>query len=384
LNTQNKPLSKTDVFCYAVIKYACAKTSMKEYLAQKNFSHKKGEKIGVLLVNLGTPQEPTPKALKKYLREFLSDPRVIEVPKIIWFFILNFIVLVFRPKKSAQKYKTIWTPQGSPLLIYCQNLLEKLKKQFSADYVFSLAMSYGEPSVFQSLQTLQEQNCKYLLVIPLYPQYSGSTTGSVFDSISSYFQKARWVPHLHFLHSYHDEPLYISAIAKSIRKARKNKATILFSYHGTPLKYLLQGDPYHCQCHKTTRLVAEKLKLEESEYLTCFQSRFGKDAWLQPYSDKTIEKIAKDKKEIFVICAGFCVDCLETLEEMAEENKEIFFASGGEKYHYIPCLNDEPEQLELFYFLIKKHTGGWSLEKNKPQQEKLYQSLKQKFSFYTT
>ena len=356
---------------------------MQKYLNRENFSHTQEEKIGILIANLGTPQEPSPKAVKKYLRQFLSDPRVIELSKFIWFFILNFIVLVVRPKKSAQKYKKIWTKQGSPLLVNCQNLLKKLKKKFSKNYIFVLGMTYGEPSIKKALDFLRTQNCKYLLILPLYPQYSSSTSGSVFDSVSSYFQKCRWIPHIFFLHSYHDEQKYIDAIAKSIQKIKKKKAKILFSYHGTPLSYLLKGDPYHCQCHKTTRLVAEKLRLKEKEYLTCFQSRFGKNIWLQPYTDKTIEKIAKKEQTLFVICVGFSIDCLETLEEISIENKEIFLTAGGKNYYYIPCLNDSDEQVKLLCFLINKHTSQWNLSKEKKKQEKFYQKLKQNFSFHT-
>lgn len=360
---------------------------MPKYLSQENFSHQQAEKIGILVVNLGTPKQPSTSALRKYLRQFLSDARVIEVSKIFWFFILHTIILVFHPKKSAQKYRSIWTKKGSPLLLHCQNIVEKLKKYFSSDYVFVLGMSYGEPSIFKALDFLRNQNCKSLLILPLYPQYSGTTSASVFDAVSNYFQKCRWIPHLHFLHSYHDEPLYIAALAKSIQKAKIGKGKLLFSYHGTPLKYLLQGDPYHCQCHKTSRLVAEKLKLQKKDYLVCFQSRFGKDAWLQPYTDKTIEKIAHKDQKLFVLCPGFSADCLETLEEIAQENKEIFLKAGGKNYHYIPCLNDSYEQIKLLSFLIQKHTASWmpvkqkNMQKN--QQEKLYQNLKQ-HSFYIT
>ena len=354
---------------------------MKQYLAQKNFSHKNSDKIGVLLVNLGTPTEPTTIALRKYLKEFLSDTRVIEISKILWFVILNCIVLVFRPKKSAQKYKAIWTKQGSPLLIYCNKIVKKLEKEFSKNYCFTLAMNYGEPSIAKGLDCLKEKNCIALLILPLYPQYSGTTTASVFDKVSNYLQKYRWIPHLHFLHSYHTEPLYIQGIAQSIQKIRKNKAKILFSYHGTPLKYLLRGDPYHCECYKTTRLVAELLKLKEEEYLTCFQSRFGIQKWLPPYTDKIIEKLAKKKQEIVIVCPGFAVDCLETLEEIADENKKKFFKAGGAKYHYIPCLNDTQAQLKLLSFLIKKNTKNWQVNQNKAKQEKLYQKLKQKYLY---
>ena len=359
-----------------------------KYLGTENFSHKKSEKIGVLIANLGTPSAPTKKELKKYLKIFLSDKRVIEVPtfflKILWFFVLNFIILITRPKKSAKKYQSIWQKEGSPLLVYCQKILQKISLQFSGDFVFALGMSYGEPSINKALDDLRRQNCKYLFVLPLYPQYSGSTSASVFDTVSSYLQKIRWIPHFYFLHSYHDEPLYISAIEKSIKKSiKKNKQSkILFSYHGTPLRYLLEGDPYHCQCHKTTRLVAKKMNLKEKNYLTCFQSRFGKEEWLQPYTDKTLEKLAKTEKEIFVICTGFAVDCLETLEEMADENKEIFLKAGGEKYYYIPCLNDSKEQIKLLCGLIKKYTKDWTISKEKQKQEELKQKLTKQFSFY--
>ena len=363
------------------------------YSSQKNFNHANLQKIGILLVNLGTPDAPNTKSLKKYLKQFLSDPRVIEVPCYIWFFILNFIVLPFRSPKSAQKYRTIWQKEGSPLLVQSQRFVSKLQKRLDSSMICALAMSYGNPSIKETLEKLREQNCKKLLVLPMYPQYSSATVASVFDEISTQLKKWRWIPELRFVNQYHDEAVYIQAIAASFFSAPKidkkiaKDQKIVFSYHGTPLKSLLDGDPYHCQCHKTSRLIAEKLKLKKNDYLTCFQSRFGSNVWLQPYTDKTLQKLPQKKiSEVFVICPGFSVDCLETLEEINTENRKIFLENGGKKFTYISCLNDSEYQLKLFQILIDKHTQNWVKEerKTRKKQDSLYQQLFKNNSFYNS
>ena len=360
-----------------------------QYSSQKNFKHPSPQKIGILLVNLGTPDAPNTKSLKKYLKQFLSDPRVIELPRFFWFFILNFIVLPFRSPKSAQKYRTIWIKAGSPLLVQSQRLVSKLQKRLDPSMICALAMSYGNPSIKKALEKLREQNCKKLLILPMYPQYSATTVASVFDEVSAQLRKWRWIPELRFINQYHDEEIYIEAIAASLfpaqkidKKIAKNQKIVL-SYHGTPLKSLLDGDPYHCQCHKTSRLVAEKLKLKKDDYLTCFQSRFGSSVWLQPYTDKTLQKLPQKKiSEVFIICPGFSIDCLETLEEINSENREIFLKNGGKKYTYIPCLNDSKKQLKLFQFLVDKHTQNWvkQEEQTRNTQNSLYKGLLKKYS----
>ena len=341
---------------------------MVKYIGEKNYEHGSKEKTGVLITNLGTPDEPTSKALKPYLKEFLSDPRVIEIPKLIWQIILNLVILQIRPRRSAANYKKIWTDEGSPLLYISKEQVKlvekKLKKEFP-NTVFSLAMRYGNPSIHSALDKLQKQQVRRLLVLPLYPQYCAATTGSTFDAVSSILQKWRWIPELRFINQYFEESLFIKAIGDSIKKAEKNKGKpqkIIFSYHGIPKRYLTNGDPYHCFCLKTTRLVKEHMGLSDDEIMTTFQSRFGREEWLKPYTSETLKELPKQGiKNIHIISPGFSSDCLETLEELEEENKEYFMDSGGENYHYIPCLNDHDDHIDVFVNLIKKHIQGWPI-----------------------
>ena len=341
---------------------------MSKYVGEKNYQHGSKEKTGVLITNLGTPDAPTASALKPYLREFLSDQRVIEIPKIIWQIILNLFILQIRPLRSAKNYKKIWTDEGSPLLHISKkqvSLVEKnLKKEFP-NTIFSLAMRYGNPSIKNALNNLQDQQVRRLLVFPLYPQYCAATTGSTFDSITSILQKWRWIPEIRFINQYFEEELFIKAIANSVKHAEKEKGKpqkIIFSYHGIPKKYLVNGDPYHCFCLKTSRLVREYLNLKEEDIITTFQSRFGSQEWLQPYTDETLKKLPnKGIKNIHIISPGFSSDCLETLEELKEENKEYFMQAGGTKYHYISCLNYNSDHIEMMTSLIRKHTQGWEI-----------------------
>ena len=320
---------------------------MANFKGNELYIHGSGLKTGILLTNLGTPDEPTPPSLRTYLRQFLSDGRVIETPKAIWWFILNGIVLRTRPAKSAKAYQSVWTHDGSPLLLYTKkqkNLIkEKLEKKYS-NLVFDIGMRYGNPSIAQGLNNLRNQNCDRIIVLPLYPQYCAATTGSTFDAVALELQQWRWVPSLRFIGSYYDQPLYIQALKNSIEEfwSKNDKPKkLLFSYHGIPKKYLDKGDPYHCFCRKTTRLVAESMNLPKDSYMTTFQSRFGPAEWLQPYTDKTIESLAKEgTDDIHVISPAFSSDCLETIEELNEENREIFMDNGGKKFGYIPCLND--------------------------------------------
>ena len=339
---------------------------MASFKGNKLYIHNSGLKTGVLLTNLGTPDEPTTPSLKKYLRQFLSDGRVIETPKAIWWLILNGIILNTRPAKSAKNYKSVWTEEGSPLLLYTKKQKELIKSHLDKKYsnlVFDIGMRYGNPSIKKGLNNLRNQNCDRIVVLPLYPQYCAATTGSTFDAVSEELQQWRWVPSLRFIGSYYDQPLYIKALRNSIEdfwSKNKKPSKLIFSYHGIPKKYLDKGDPYHCFCRKTTRLVAEEMKLAEGSYMTTFQSRFGPAEWLQPYTDKTIESLAKDGVEnIHVISPAFSSDCLETIEELNEENREIFIENGGKEFGYIPCLNDREDHINLLTSLLENELHGW-------------------------
>lgn len=338
-----------------------------KYIGQSAFEHDTPPRTGVLLVNLGTPEEPTAKALRPYLREFLGDPRVIEWPAWLWKTILNGIILNVRPKKSAKLYASIWTKEGSPLLLYSQSIANKLQAALEATWGDSirvaLAMRYGRPAIKEKLAEFRAANVQRILVLPLFPQYSATTTATIYDIVFDELRRYRWMPELRTITGYHDQPLYVQALADSIRafwNRNGRSAKLLYSFHGIPQSYFKKGDPYYCFCQKTARLVSENLGIGQDEYRVCFQSRFGPEEWLQPYTDKTLEQLAHDGLEsIDTICPGFAVDCLETLEEMAVQNKEIFQEAGGKQYHYIPCLNDSARQLALITDLAKQHLQGW-------------------------
>ncbi len=332
------------------------------FLGEQNFEHESSEKIGVLLCNLGTPDSFQTSDVRKFLKEFLSDGRVVEIPKFIWWFILNGIILIFRPKKSAKLYESVWTKEGSPLLVYSEKLVSKLLKELPNNYEIELAMRYGNPSIEEGLIALKKKNCRNLIVLPLFPQYSGTTTGSVFDEVSRVLSKWRWVPNLNFINSYHDDEGYIIALSDSIKEKLENESPqkIIFSYHGIPKRNFIKGDPYHCLCKKTTRLVAERLGLDEDKYITTFQSRFGRAEWLKPYTSETMENLPSENiKNILVVAPGFSVDCLETIEEIDDENKEIFINAGGEKFGYIPCLNDSQQHIHFIRDFLQKQTYIW-------------------------
>jgi ferrochelatase len=324
--------------------------------------HRKSEqkkKTGVLLTNLGTPSAPTASALRTYLREFLSDPRVVEIPKLVWMIILHGIILRVRPKKSAKLYQSIWTDEGSPLLVISKRLTKKISKIFMDrrdDVVVDLAMRYGQPSIANALNSFQKQGIDKIVVLPLYPQYAGPTTGSTFDAVVDEIKKWRWVPSLNFINGYYDHPLYIKALANSITEhfqAYGKPDKLVLSYHGMPQYFLEKGDPYYCFCHKTTQLLMEQLGLEKDEYVLTFQSRFGKAEWLKPYTDATLEELAQNGCEnVAIISPAFSVDCLETLEELIEENKAIFLNAGGKEYRYIAALNDRDDHCELITDII--------------------------------
>jgi len=338
------------------------------FLGERDYRHGSEDRIGILLVNLGTPAAPTAKALRPYLRQFLGDPRVIETPRLLWAVILNLIIVPFRSPKSARAYAEVWTEEGSPLMVISRAQREDLARRFRDEpVVVELGMSYGEPSIPGALRRLKEAQCRHLLVLPLYPQYSGCTTGSVFADVAKELRTWRWVPSLSFVGHYFDEPEYIGALAQSISSHWENGSgkpdRLVFSFHGTPVDYLAEGDPYHCQCLKTARLAAERLGLGPDEWMATFQSRFGNKEWLQPYTDKTMERLpGEGVRKIHVVCPAFSADCLETLEEIAGENREIFMGAGGEEFDYIPALNDGEGHMDFIEGLARRGIASW-LEK---------------------
>lgn len=323
------------------------------------FHAKKSVPTGVLLANLGTPDAPTASALRRYLNQFLSDQRVIEVPRLLWKIILHGIILRTRPARSAKLYESVWTEQGSPLLVISREQQAALQKRMGENVKVALGMRYGNPSIASSLQELRDAGCRKIIVLPLYPQYAGATTGSTFDAVADELKAWRWVPELHFLNDYCDHPNYIQALTNSVKEAIAEKGLperIVFSYHGMPKSYLDKGDPYYCFCKKTTRLVQEALALDKDICVTSFQSRFGKAEWLKPYTDETLESLAQSGiKNIMIISPAFSADCLETLEELAVENRDIFLSNGGEHYHYIPALNVRDDHLDMIEQLVKSH-----------------------------
>ena len=317
-------------------------------------------KTGVLIINLGTPDSTNWFDIRRYLKEFLSDKRVIEVNPILWQIILNLIILTFRPSKTAKAYKEIWMKEEdmSPLLYYTEKQAQKLAQSLaSEDLILDFAMRYGNPSIKSKIFKLKEQGCENLVILPLYPQYAAATTATVCDEVYRTLMNMRWQPSLKIIPHYESEPLYIDALVNSINKKINELSwkpdLIIASYHGIPKKYFDKGDPYHCYCHKTTRLITEKFKTIEIK--TTFQSRFGPQAWLQPYTDKTLESLPSEgKKNILTICPGFSSDCVETLEEILIQGKESFLNAGGENFDMIPCLNDNDDHIILLKSLIKK------------------------------
>ena len=329
-----------------------------KFKGEQNFQHENEQKKGVLIAYLGTPDSPDVLSVRRYLKEFLSDPRIIEVPKIIWWFVLNIFILNFRSFNSARLYKSIWTEGGSPLLVNCIKIKEKVQKSLPSNYQVALGMRYGNPSIKSALNELKEANCRDIEVITLFPHYSATTVGSIFDAVSTEIKSWRWVPSVKFLNSYHDNPLLIEILSERIKKSFDSQGKpdkLVFSYHSIPKKYFDSGDPYHCLCQKTSRLIAEKLSLDEKDYITAFQSRFGPSEWLKPYTSETMKSLPREGiKSVQVVSPGFGVDNLETLQEIDIENKEYFEDAGGDNFHYIPCLNDDDDHVEFLISLIGK------------------------------
>jgi protoporphyrin/coproporphyrin ferrochelatase len=336
------------------------------YRSDPPLPHGQAPKTAVLLTNLGTPDAPTPAALRRYLAEFLSDPRVVEIPALVWKLILHGIILRIRPAKSAAKYQSVWMKEGSPLLVWTQRqatMLEGYLGERGAQVTVLPAMRYGNPSIPDALATLRARGVERVLVLPAYPQYSGATTASVFDKVAQWALKTRRMPEWRFVNEYHDDPAHIEALAHSVRThwQREGRGGLLvMSFHGMPERTLHLGDPYHCQCHKTARLVAQALGLSAAQYRVTFQSRFGKAKWLEPATEPTLVALAREGVgRVDVICPGFAADCLETLEEISLEAREAYLHAGGQTFHYIPCLNDSPQGMAALADLALRHLSGW-------------------------
>ncbi len=338
-----------------------------KYFGQPDFQHGESLAAGILLANLGTPDAPDSPSLRRYLREFLLDPRVIEMPRAIWWLILHLFVLTTRPAKSAALYKKVWLPEGSPLLVITRRqaaaLQEELRREIGTPVHVAVGMRYGNPSIQSALRELAGHGCRRILVLPLYPQYAAVTTGSTIDAVAAELTTWRWVPEIRTIHHYHDDPAYIQALAASIREVWEREGApekLLFSFHGIPKRYFLAGDPYFCECHKLARLAAEELQLPRERWEVSFQSLFGKEEWLKPYTDKTITAMAKAGiRDLDVVCPGFSADCLETIEEIDEQNREIFLHAGGGRYRYIPALNDRPDHIRFLTGLVRRNLQGW-------------------------
>ena len=340
---------------------------MPTFESSPQYEHGLPESLGVLLINLGTPDEPSAAAVRRYLKDFLSDPRVVELPRLLWWIILHGFILRVRPARSAKMYQKIWTEDGSPLLLHSKDIAASLSQQLSARISgtvnVELGMSYGQPSIDVALDRLYQQGAQRIVCLPLYPQYSGTTTGSVFDAVTAALGRRRWVPEFRFINHYHDARGYIAAQAQNIREYWEQHGRgekLLFSFHGVPQDTLHNGDPYHCQCLKTARLIAAALDLDDDEWVITFQSRVGRAEWLRPYTDQTVASLAQNRtKRLDVVCPGFAADCLETLEEIAMQNAEIFSAAGGDTLNYIPALNARDDHVAFLARLVEKHVGGW-------------------------
>lgn len=336
---------------------------------EPDLPHGTAPRTAVLLVNLGTPDAPTPAALRRYLSEFLSDPRVVEIPRVLWWLILHGVILRLRPAKSAAKYASIWTREGSPLAAWTAKQTTLLqgylgeRGQRPPQLLVRYAMRYGQPSLAKVLDELKAANATRILVLPLYPQYAAATTASVNDAVMAWMRTQRRQPELRLVNHYHDDAGYIDALAQRVTAhwaSHGRGERLLLSFHGLPERSLQLGDPYHCECHKTARLLGDRLGLAAGELLVTFQSRFGKAKWLTPYTEPTLVNLAKQGcKRIDVMCPGFSADCLETLEEIDQEARAAFLAAGGKVFHYIECLNDQHEWIAALAALALRHMQGW-------------------------
>ena len=339
-----------------------------QFTQEPAFTHGQAARTAVLYCNLGTPDAPTTAAVRRYLTEFLSDPRVVEIPRLLWMLILHGIVLRVRPAKSAVKYASVWTKEGSPLKVWTEKqalLLQGWLAQRAHPVQVRYAMRYGQTSIASQLDALKAEGVTRVLVLPAYPQYSATTTASVFDAVYAWAGSTRLIPELRFVNHYHDEPLYIEALAKRIRKHWQDNGRgdkLVMSFHGVPQRTLQLGDPYHCECFKTARLLAERLGLQKAQYQVTFQSRLGRAKWLEPYTEPSLIALGRaGVARVDVVCPGFTSDCLETLEEIAMEGKDAFLRAGGKEFSYIPCLNDQPEWINALCAIAQQHMGGWPI-----------------------
>ncbi|HUO18806.1 MAG TPA: ferrochelatase [Steroidobacteraceae bacterium] len=338
------------------------------YVSSPDFQHDSAERIGILLVNSGTPEAPTAAAVRRFLRRFLSDPRVVELPRLLWLPLLYGVILPLRPARIAPKYRRIWSEAGSPLRDLSEQLLRELSgalaRQVLAPLSVELGMLYSAPSVREALGRLRASGAQRILVVPLFPQYCGATTGAVYDQVSAELTTWRWLPELRMVAEYHDHPGYIEALRESVtghwsRAGRTGH--LLMSFHGIPERYFRQGDPYFCKCQKTARLLADELMLRENEWSVAFQSRFGPSGWLKPYTRDVLEGLpARGVRAVTLVCPGFAVDCLETLEEIAIENRDAFLRAGGERFDYVPALNARASHAQCLAELIVAHCQGWT------------------------
>ncbi len=334
-------------------------------------THGQATRSAILYCNLGTPDAPTTPAVRRYLAEFLSDPRVVEIPRLLWWLILHGVILRFRPAKSAAKYASIWAEEGSPLRVWTQKqalLLQGWLAQREQPVLVLHAMRYGKTSIAEQLDALKAEGVTRVLILPAYPQYSATTTASVFDAVYAWAGRTRLIPELRFVNRYHDDPAYIEALVKRIRSHWQTNGRgqrLVMSFHGIPQRSLLLGDPYHCECHKTARLLADRLGLKKDDYLVTFQSRLGRAKWLEPYTEPSLVKLARSGvQSVDIVCPGFTSDCLETLEEIAIEGRAAFLKAGGKQFEYIACLNDQPEWINALCTISQQHMQGWP---TKPQ-----------------
>jgi len=336
------------------------------FAAEPPYSHDQTAKTAVLYCNLGTPDAPSTAAVRRFLAEFLGDPRVVEVPRLLWLLILHGIILRFRPAKSAAKYASIWLPEGSPLKIWTEKQAKLLQGWLGEKgHIVQVrwAMRYGSSSIAEQLDQLKREGSTRVLIVPAYPQYSATTTASLFDAVYAWAATVRNLPELRFVNHYHDDPRYIAALAGRVQRywqANGRPDVLLMSFHGVPERTLQLGDPYHCECQKTARLLAEALGLGKEQYKVTFQSRLGRAKWLQPYTEPTLIAMGKaGVKRVDVVCPAFTSDCLETLEEIDQEAREAFLHAGGQAFHYIPCLNDDPAWISALGSIAQQHLQGW-------------------------
>jgi ferrochelatase len=356
-----------------------------KFLSAATHAHAGVDRAAVLLVNLGTPRAPTPAAVRSYLNEFLRDPRVVEIPRWLWSLLLWALILPFRAKASAVRYASVWTPEGSPLLAISERqqraLMSELQRRGLAVEVV-LAMRYGVPSIAEAMGRLRRDRVSRLLVLPMYPQYSATTSASAFDAVAGELMRTRNLPELRWIRGFHDDPAYIDALRQSVRRywdAHGRPDKLVVSFHGLPRRNLDLGDPYHCECQKTGRLLAQALELRPDEYVITFQSRFGRARWLEPYTADTLRALARaGVGRVDVLCPGFVADCLETLEEIGQEGRRDFLTAGGRELHAIPCLNDDPALIQMLGNLIATHMVGWPvrLDEQAPRQQAALQTAR--------